>query len=69
LVSVKNSKALPLIVRGSTNERELLPCGSKSSSKTFFPFKAQAAERLMAVVDFPTPPFWLAITIIIQKKK
>jgi hypothetical protein len=22
---------------------------------------------LMAVVDFPTPPFWLAITIIILK--
>ena len=30
---------------------------SRSTSNTFFPFLANAAARLMAVVVFPTPPF------------
>ena len=32
----------------------LFPCGSISIARTFFPFSARHAERLIAVVDFPT---------------
>ena len=35
----------------------VLPCGSISIVRTFFPFSARQAERLIAVVDLPTPPF------------
>ncbi|OPZ79994.1 MAG: hypothetical protein BWY79_00080 [Actinobacteria bacterium ADurb.Bin444] len=38
---------------------ELL-CGSRSTNNTDSPAWAIVAERLMAVVVFPTPPFWLA---------
>src|SRR5439155_22589878 len=37
--------------------------GSPTTSKTCIPDKASAAERLTAVVDLPTPPFWFAIAI------
>jgi len=40
-----------------------LPCGSKSTTNTLRLFSPSAAERLMAVVDFPTPPFWLMIAM------
>src|SRR5690349_7398420 len=40
---------------------EALPWGSKSISKTLSPTAARAVARLIAVVVFPTPPFWLAI--------
>src|SRR3954454_21848362 len=40
---------------------EAFPCGSRSISKTFSPTAAKAVAGLMAVVVFPTPPFWLAI--------
>src|SRR3954471_15266181 len=40
---------------------EAFPCGSKSISKTLSPTAASAVARLIAVVVFPTPPFWLAI--------
>ena len=33
--------------------------------KTFLSIAAIAVERLMAVVVFPTPPFWFAIEIIL----
>src|SRR5437588_5730000 len=39
---------------------EALPCGSRSTTRTFSPMAASAVPRLMAVVVFPTPPFWLA---------
>src|ERR1051325_1461925 len=42
----------------------LLACGSASTSKVFFSSTARLAARLMAVVVFPTPPFWLAIAMI-----
>src|SRR5579884_2316981 len=35
------------------------PWGSKSTSSTRQPNSASAAPRLIAVVVFPTPPFWL----------
>src|SRR5271166_4875825 len=38
-----------------------LDCGSRSTRSVFFFFSARAAARLMDVVVFPTPPFWLAI--------
>src|ERR1700733_9042078 len=37
-----------------------LACGSRSISRVFLFRWAIAAARLMAVVVFPTPPFWLA---------
>src|SRR5712672_3459601 len=40
---------------------DALPCGSRSSKRTFSPTAAKAVARLMAVVVLPTPPFWLAI--------
>ena len=45
-----------------------LPWGSRSTKSTFFPISPNAAERLIAVVDFPTPPFWLmmAITFVLR---
>src|SRR6266849_5414052 len=49
---------------GSKNEIELFPCGSRSRSSVLVPRRAKAAARLMAVVVFPTPPFWLVIAII-----
>src|SRR5690606_25197342 len=41
-----------------------LPCGSASTRRTFLPARARPAARLMAVVVFPTPPFWFAIAMI-----
>src|SRR5436190_14279219 len=43
---------------------DALPCGSRSSKRTFSPTAAKAVARLMAVVVLPTPPFWLAIAKI-----
>src|SRR5487761_502761 len=41
-----------------------LPCGSRSSSRTFLSTAARAVAKLIAVVVLPTPPFWLAIAIM-----
>src|SRR5690606_36140280 len=41
-----------------------LPCGSRSPIRTRSPIAASAVARLMAVVVFPTPPFWLATVMI-----
>src|SRR5690606_27777048 len=38
--------------------------GSASTRSTFLPARARPAARLMAVVVFPTPPFWFAIAMI-----
>src|SRR5919109_3791330 len=38
-----------------------LPCGSRSIIRTLLPQAASAVPRLMAVVVWPTPPFWFAI--------
>src|SRR5690606_7348384 len=40
---------------------ESAPCGSKSTSSTLRPHSTRAAPRLMVVVVFPTPPFWLTM--------
>src|SRR5688572_18783609 len=42
-----------------------LAWGSTSTSSTRTPRAARHAERLSAVVVFPTPPFWLAIAMIL----
>jgi hypothetical protein len=42
---------------------EAFPCGSKSTTSTRAPASARYAPRLTAVVDLPTPPFWLATAI------
>src|SRR5689334_9257970 len=43
-----------------------LPCGSESISRTRKSLAASEAARLIAVVVFPTPPFWFvtAITLL-----
>src|SRR6476661_10444576 len=40
------------------------PGGSKSTSSTRRPTSARAAPRLMVVVVFPTPPFWLHMAMM-----
>src|SRR3954466_8344437 len=49
----------------SRNDIVLLAWGSRSMSSVGWPRSASAAARLMAVVVFPTPPFWLAMATII----
>src|SRR6185295_1237953 len=49
----------------SRNDSVLLACGSRSMSSVGLPRSASAAARLIAVVVFPTPPFWLAMATII----
>ena len=46
-----------------------LACGSASSSSTFLPRMASEAARLIAVVVFPTPPFWFASAMIFAIRK
>src|SRR5699024_11016670 len=42
-----------------------LPCGSISTSKTLLSNLAMPALNLTADVVFPTPPFWLAMAIVL----
>ena len=49
------------------NPLVVFPCGSMSIVSTFFSFSARHAERLIAVVDLPTPPFWFATAITLPK--
>src|ERR1035437_7830690 len=42
----------------------VFPCGSISTTRTRRPSSASDAPRLTAVVDFPTPPFWLTIAMM-----
>src|ERR1700733_14281258 len=42
-----------------------LPCGSESIKSTRRSLAASEAAKLIAVVVLPTPPFWLAIAIIL----
>src|SRR5262245_26639341 len=53
----------------SRNDIVLLACGSRSMSSVRLPRRASAAAKLMAVVVFPTPPFWLAIATIIRRRE
>src|SRR6202022_1735194 len=39
-------------------------CGSRSTSSVGWPTSARAADRLIAVVVLPTPPFWLTTAMI-----
>jgi hypothetical protein len=41
-----------------------LHCGSMSTNNVRCPLIAKAAARLIEVVVFPTPPFWLATQIV-----
>ena len=41
-----------------------LPCGSPSIRSTFFPACARPIPKFAQVVVLPTPPFWLAMTMI-----
>ena len=42
-------------------------CGSRSMRRVLKPLLATAADRLIAVVVFPTPPFWLATVMIMNR--
>src|SRR5262245_18370299 len=54
--------------RTSMNDIEELAWGSRSISSVRWPRNARAAARLIAVVVFPTPPFWLAIAMTITAR-
>src|SRR3989344_3695474 len=47
------------VSRGTPSPGDALPCGSMSTIRPFSPIAARAVPRLIAVVVFPTPPFWL----------
>src|SRR5262245_36406685 len=51
--------------RTSVYDIEESACGSRSISSVRWPRMARAAARLIAVVVFPTPPFWFAIAMTI----
>src|SRR5215831_4508400 len=53
----------------SRNDIVLLAWGSRSMRSVRLPRRARAAARLMAVVVFPTPPFWFAIATIIRGRR
>src|ERR1039458_7137672 len=55
---------MPRSLRPRPRPVEALPCGSRSTRRTFSPTAARAVARLMAVVVLPTPPFWLAMARI-----
>ena len=42
---------------------------SRSMSSTRWPRRARAWERFMAVVVFPTPPFWFATAMTFTNRK
>ena len=46
------------------NPLEAFACGSASTTSTVFSSVASDAAKLMVVVVFPTPPFWLANAMI-----
>src|SRR4051794_28391285 len=52
--------------RTSTYDIDEFACGSRSISSVLNPLLATAAERLMAVVVLPTPPFWFATVMIME---
>ncbi len=55
--------------RGRTSRKDIeeFACGSRSTRSVFRPRIASAAARLMAVVVFPTPPFWFAMAMAITR--
>ena len=63
--SMKTSYIDFSIVMMSRYDIVLFACGSRSIRSVRFFRSANAAARLMAVVVLPTPPFWLAIAMII----
>src|SRR5271155_3301217 len=46
----------------------VFPCGSESIKRTRRSLAANEAAKLMAVVVFPTPPFWFAIAMTLPKR-
>ena len=66
--SVRTSNIDFSIERRSTYDIVLLAWGSRSMRRVFMPFWARAAARLMAVVVFPTPPFWFAMQMTTEKQ-
>jgi hypothetical protein len=65
LVSPMASYTLRVTCVTSRYDNELLACGSRSMRSVGCPRRERAAARLMAVVVFPTPPFWFAMATII----
>src|ERR1700684_3040075 len=50
------------------NPPDELACGSQSTRRQLSPSRASAAERLIAVVVFPTPPFWFTTAITLPMR-
>src|SRR4029079_12665715 len=54
--------------RGSIYDIVEFACGSRSMRRVLKPLLATAAERLMAVVVLPTPPFSLATVMMLRPR-
>lgn len=54
-----------MLCKSNPNPVVLFACGSASTKSVLNSKTAKLAARLIAVVVFPTPPFWLAIPIIL----
>src|ERR1700684_130115 len=50
------------------NPPDELACGSQSTRRQLSPSRASAAERLIAVVVFPTPPFWFTTAMTLPMR-
>ena len=46
---------------------EALPCGSQSTRSVRRSAAARLAARFTAVVVLPTPPFWLAMAMMVAR--
>ena len=53
-----------LILLFNPEPEVVFPCGSESTTSTGISLAAREAPRLIAVVVFPTPPFWFVIAMI-----
>ena len=58
-----------VFVAGEAEPPVELAWGSQSIRRVLRPSSARAAERLMAVVVFPTPPFWLTTANTLPMKR
>ena len=63
LIAARKPEGLPAFLR-IPNPLVALLWGSQSSTRVRRSAIASEAPRLMAVVVFPTPPFWLAMEMI-----
>jgi hypothetical protein len=67
LLTITSIKECSLLSLSSPVPVVEFPCESRSINKTLREAADKEAARFKAVVVFPTPPFWLATTKVINK--